>query len=302
MGGEELPKLFFYRILMCAYFVLLLVWGLWAFRWKKVLFKIHHYITLAVAVGLVEAICMYASLYHWNYLGHRWWSMMFLAALGTVLKQSTCYGLLYLGCFGLGVTKPRLETPVLVKGAVLIVLFVLAEFVRGLTLVSMDRLNGIQNSMTIIIIVVPGGIVTSLLLLSIMTGLQNTIEELKVKKQEAKLEVYQRLRAGLGVIGFLMIAVVIYETLVIRRQSLQAVWETRYIYTDVLSHTLFFTILVMICFLWRPSERSRFMVYSEELSTDFNSVVEEVVGAPGSNDDDGTDDVVVVSIKRDGGL
>lgn len=86
LPGEEVHKLSFYLYLIIGYCGILGVWCVWCSSWSDVLFKIHHYISITIVVGGVEAPCWYASLYHWNYLGHRWWSMMALASLGTVVK------------------------------------------------------------------------------------------------------------------------------------------------------------------------------------------------------------------------
>lgn len=66
------------------------------------------------------------------------------------------------------------------------------------------------------------------------------------------------------VIGIAM-ALVAYETIVVRRTELAVNWKTRYIFTDVLSHCCFAFLLTVIMFLWRPSERSQQMAYSVQL-------------------------------------
>jgi hypothetical protein len=68
LPAEEAAKLYFYQYLSIAYVVLLVVWGIWCSAWSEVLFKIHHYITVTIVVGLLEGISWYASLYHWNFI------------------------------------------------------------------------------------------------------------------------------------------------------------------------------------------------------------------------------------------
>ncbi|CAD7957803.1 unnamed protein product, partial [Amoebophrya sp. A25] len=57
LPGEESPKLAFYFYLLVAYVGLLAVWGVWCKSWADVLFNIHHYITVAILAGLLEAAC-----------------------------------------------------------------------------------------------------------------------------------------------------------------------------------------------------------------------------------------------------
>lgn len=57
LPGEEVGKLYFYPTLAAAYLGILLIWVFWCRAWRDVLFKIHHYITVVIVVGLVEAVC-----------------------------------------------------------------------------------------------------------------------------------------------------------------------------------------------------------------------------------------------------
>merc|ERR1712194_767272 len=209
LPSEEVNKLAFYLYLSIAYAVLLGIWCVICSSWSQVLFKIHHYIGICICAGLTEAICWYASLYHWNYLGHRWWSMMLLASLGTVIKQGVSYGLL---------------------------------------------------------LVTPGSLFVSILYVWILQALQDTLAELTEKGQVVKLEIYTKLRTFLISAIVIVVGLVGYETIVVRRTELAQNWESRWIFTDALSHTCFLFLLAVIMYLWRPNERSIHMAYSEQLT------------------------------------
>ena len=60
LPAEEAGKLSFYLYLMLGYLVLMGGWFLVCSRWSEVLFKIHHYISITIAVGAIEAGCWYS--------------------------------------------------------------------------------------------------------------------------------------------------------------------------------------------------------------------------------------------------
>jgi len=267
LPAEEQQKLAFYFWLFVGYMGLLVVWGVWCSAWPDVLFKIHHYITATICVGLVEAICWYASLYHWNYLGHRWWSMIALASFGTVCKQGVSYGLLLLACLGLGVTKPRLESKQIVQCVLLVAAFIVSDGIRQMALMMQDRVNGITSTWKVILLVTPGSVFVSILYVWILQGLQDTIKSLNDTKQTVKAEVYQHLRLALGLVMGVVVSLVAYETIIVRRTELAVNWQSRWIFTDVLSHCCFFFLLGVIMYLWKPSERSVQMAFSQQLDS-----------------------------------
>lgn len=268
LPAEEQNKLSFYFYLTLGYVGLIIVWGLWCSAWSDVLFKIHHYISATIIVGLIEAICWYASLYHWNYLGHRWWGMIALASFGTVCKQGVSYGLLLLACLGLGVTKPRLESKQLVQCVLLVGAFIVSDGVRQMALMMQDRINGVASTWKIILLVTPGSFFVSVLYVWILQGLQETIRTLTETKQTVKAEVYQQLRLALGLVLGVLVALVAYETAIVRRTELALNWESRWIFSDVLSHSCFFFLLGVIMYLWKPCEHTVQMAFSQQLESE----------------------------------
>jgi hypothetical protein len=194
--------------------------------------------------------------------------MMALASFGTVVKQGTSYGLLLLACLGLGVTKPRLQGKQVMQTLLLVLAFIISDGMRQLALLMQDRISGVDSNWKIILLVTPGSFFVSVLYVWILQALQDTITELNATRQTVKAEVYQNLRLALGLVIGIVMALVGYETLVVRRTELAENWSTRYIFTDVLSHLCFMFLLGVIMILWRPSERSVQMAYSQQLESD----------------------------------
>lgn len=201
---------------------------------------------------------------------------MALASFGTVVKQGVSYGLLLLACLGLGVTKPRLESKQVLQVFLLVTAFIVADGIRQMALLMQDRVNGVASSWKILLLVTPGSFFVSVLYVWILQALQDTLAELQSTGQTVKAQVYSSLRLALGSVVGVVISLVAYETIVVRRTELAENWESRYIFTDVLSHSCFFLLLVVIMQLWRPSERSVQMAYSVQLDKDGNMMSTEM--------------------------
>jgi len=276
LPGEESPKLAFYLYLFLAYSLIFGVWVVICSSWSSVLLKIHHYISITALVGALEAICWYASLYHWNYLGHRWWSMIALASLGTVLKQGVSYGLLLLACLGLGITKPRLQGRQIIQCLLLVIAFIISDGIRQMALVVQDRVHGIESNWKVFLLVSPGSLFVSLLYVWILQALQDTIQELTEKGQTVKLAVFTNLRLSMAIACGLVTTLVAYETFVIRQTDVAQNWETRWVFTDAMSHAVFFFLIVIMMFLWRPTENSLQLAYSEQIGAEMEDQKEGI--------------------------
>ena len=62
-----------------------------------------------------------------------------------------------------------------------------------------------------------------------------------------------------------MLLLVGYETIVVRRTDLSYNWQNRWFFTDFGSHCIFFGLLMVMMYLWRPNERSQEYAFSIQL-------------------------------------
>jgi hypothetical protein len=267
LPGEEFYKLGFYGWLSVAYIALGLVWIVLCVQWREVLFTIHHFMSITIFIGLCEAMCWYVSLYHWNFVGHRWHSMIALAIAGTTIKQGVSYMLLLGGCLGWGVTKPSLDRKCLIQVVLVVFAFITTDAFRQYHINSQNRTQGEQSTWWIVAVVAPGSFFVSLIYVWILQALNDTIKELTDSAQTVKAEVYQSLRLALGVVVGCVLLLVGYETIVVRRTDLSYNWQNRWFFTDFGSHCIFFGLLMVMMYLWRPNERSQEYAFSIQLDS-----------------------------------
>ncbi|CAD7955463.1 unnamed protein product [Amoebophrya sp. A120] len=268
LPAEEKPKMAFYMYLALGYVGLLCCWAAYCWAWTDVLFLIHHFISCALICGALEATCWFTSLAHWNWTGHRWWSMIALATLGTTIKQGVCYALLLLACLGVGVTQPKPSTKTLMQIFALTVAFVVTDTYRQFAMAERSTVGSDMTTFSTVLVVAPGSFFVSCLYVWILQALQETISELNSTKQIVKAELYRYLRLALGSVCAVVIALVAYETAVVRQTDLSQNWDSRWIFTDAASHCMFFFLSMVLMYLWRPNETSQQIAYSQQIGDD----------------------------------
>lgn len=234
---------------------------------KDVAFKIHYFVGAALLAGFIEALCWSVSYIHWNSVGHRWWSMIMLAALGTVCKQALCYSLFIMVCRGVGITCSEIDSSTLLRLWLCSIGFILTEGLR-LVMLLVKSITKPLPMTTTFAVVVPGAIFTSLFLSWAVHALNNTVDELEEQKQMAKLKVFRNMRTGgLAVLGFFGL-VGIQDVWFQQSLDYEYSWKSRWIYSDALSHSAFFLMTLALCFVWQPSESSKNIMYSLELNAE----------------------------------
>merc|ERR1712194_694389 len=153
-------------------------------------------------------------------------------------------------------TKPRLQGRQIIQCLLLVIAFIISDGIRQMALVVQDRVHGIESNWKVFLLVSPGSLFVSLLYVWILQALQDTIQELTEKGQTVKLAVFTNLRLSMAIACGLVTTLVAYETFVIRQTDVAQNWETRWVFTDAMSHAVFFFLIVIMMFLWRPTENS----------------------------------------------
>lgn len=290
LPGEDKPKLWFYWWLFAAYVAVGAGWFLYCRKWKNAsssyILPIHNWISYGFYAGALEAICWFVALYHWNTVGHRWWSMIVLATCSTALKQAVCLGCLLACCLGSGITKPELPRRTVIKIWLLLACFVLFESARNVFLITnSDKIYvGKVSVVTVFAYTLPGSVCLAYTAGWIIEELNSTIQMLIDQKQTVKLEVYQDFRSCLYVTFFLAACLFTYEATVVHTSNYEQTWETKWIFSDALSHCCFLVAICCTAFLWRPSERMAQMAFSVQLTDGMGGAGALGMGSP----DDGT--------------
>ncbi|CAD7941854.1 unnamed protein product [Amoebophrya sp. A120] len=228
------------------------------------LLTIHHYVTVAIGVALLEAIAWYLCYAHWNFVGYRWHGMVFFASAATAFKQGTSFVLLLLASMGVGVAKPSVRAEKRAAMVLLFAVYVLTDTFRKTTanMENTGTRTGWEES-SVLLVMFPPSLIVGFFFLWILAALFATIDTLRKQKQRAKEEVYQKfLRCVLFPLCAATFLILGYEIAMVRPVDLAHNWKSRWWFTDFVPHLMHFLLLSAICILWRPHGESRYLSYT----------------------------------------
>merc|ERR1712137_1466878 len=109
------------------------------------------------------------------------------------------------------------------------------------------------------IIIFPAALLDTIFYWWIFLSLMRTINQLKLRKQDVKLKMYTNFFVVCGVLTTL---VIVYQTLLVITEEEDAMWSTWWIF-QAFWHLLYFSILLAIAYLWRPTTNNTRYAYKE---------------------------------------
>merc|ERR1711862_1024380 len=181
----------FYGWLALVYVVLSLAWVCLSLRWWKELFNIQKCITAVVFFGLGEAFLWYIFFKDWNSSGSRAKPLFVVAILSTVTKSIFSYMLVLVAALGWGVTRPYLDTQILLKIQAVCFFYVVLDFIRQ-TVLSFRHSHSLSLAF-VLLCVLPVSLLNGGIFYWVFTALTSNIETLQERKQLEKLLLFQRL-------------------------------------------------------------------------------------------------------------
>ncbi|GJN04665.1 hypothetical protein PR202_ga22230 [Eleusine coracana subsp. coracana] len=116
-------------------------------------------------------------------------------------------------------------------------------------------------------LVLPDAFLDAFLILWIFTSLSRTLEKLQARRSSVKLDIYRKFTNALAVSVIASVAWIGYEVYFKATDPFSERWQSAWIITafwDVLA----FVLLVVICYLWAPSQSSQRYAYSGEVADD----------------------------------
>ncbi|CAD6253654.1 unnamed protein product [Miscanthus lutarioriparius] len=116
-------------------------------------------------------------------------------------------------------------------------------------------------------LVLPDAFLDAFLILWIFTSLSRTLEKLQARRSSVKLDIYRKFTNALTVSVIASVAWIGYEVYFKATDPFSERWQSAWIITafwDVLA----FVLLLVICYLWAPSQSSQRYAYSGEAADD----------------------------------
>ncbi|EGD82661.1 hypothetical protein PTSG_03319 [Salpingoeca rosetta] len=253
LPSDLVPLLPLYAGLGFSYGGLALFWAVMLACYYKDLLYIQFWMGAVIFFGMIEMSVRYADYDHFQNKGTRSTGLMAFAVLLSAAKQTLFRLLLLIISMGYGIVKPRLGGAVkyitVIGGAYFF--FHAAYFIASELAKTSDASDQVQNVMAIPLAVLETGF-----LWWIFLALSNTIKILMLRNNATKLLLYSRFRIALG-IG--VVAGIIYVLWLSFDDTTD--WRTAWYHEGYL-HFLFFGLLVVILYLWRPTLNNQRYAYS----------------------------------------
>lgn len=258
LPGKMIPLMTFHGVVALSYLVLGLLWFLRFVKYWKDIIQLHYYITAVIALGMCETALWYFDYANLNTTGSRPMLITLWAVTVTAVKKTVSRLLLLVVSMGYGVVKPTLggvTSRVLLLGVIYFVASEALELVEHL-----GNINDFSGKAKVYL-VLPVAVLDACFILWIFSSLSTTLEKLQMRRNLAKLELYRKFTNSLAIFVLLSIAWIGYELYFNASDPLSELWRISWIIPAFWT-LLAFSLLVVICVLWAPSDNPTRYAYA----------------------------------------
>ncbi|XP_020171716.1 uncharacterized protein [Aegilops tauschii subsp. strangulata] len=287
LPGRMAPLMRFYVFMSLAYLLVMVVWFSNYIRFWRDILPIQNWITLVIALGLFEMTLWYFEYLNFNSSGVRPVGITtWVVTVGAIRKTISRLLILSIS-MGYGVVRPTLgglTSKVLLLGLTYFLASELLDISENV-----GTINDISGKAKLFL-VLPDAFLDAFLILWIFTSLSRTLEKLQARRSSVKLDIYRKFTNALAVSVIGSVVWIGYEVYFKATDPFSERWQSAWIITafwDVLA----FVLLIVICYLWAPSQSSQRYAYSGEAVDDEEESQSLTKGSDG--------DVGMVKIDKD---
>jgi len=276
LPGELYGFLPFYGWMSIVYVVAAVVWFILNFMYWKELLSIHNYITLVLAMCMLEMATWYGDYMSLNTAGTRYRVPFVLGMMTSVTRRTVARMLVVAVSMGHGIVKPNLEKGT--KKRILLLGFVYWIFAFMFEVfIHYHETNEVSPTLRLIL-TPPVAILDGIFWWWIFVSLHQTVIELTTQKQSSKLSLYRNFSFTLGfalVIAFLFACYQLYYIWgALYLEQWQYMWVMEVGFWQILYTVVFFIIM----FLWRPNQHSKDYAFMQQIPKDAEDAEEFETG------------------------
>jgi len=280
LPGNEYHKMPFYGWLGILYMMLACIWLSLSVWWWRELFSIQNCIAGVILLGLVESFLWYGFFSDWNSAGNHSKILFIASVFSSVAKSAFSYMLILVASLGWGVTRPYLDEWGHNRIWAVCALYVGLGVIREVVLTYRDTQS--LALWVVLICFLPVSILNGIIFYWVFMALSTLMETLKERRQREKLVVFQRLWFILVLSLGIATVTLLYQIFSLSHHNTS--WKHDWLFTDGVSHILFFMVLVAMMYLWAPHKHSQRYAYSQAEQTDDWDYCDQVdatrIGAP----------------------
>jgi len=284
LPGELYGFLPFYGWMCLVYVGAAVVWFVLNFMYWKELLSIHNYITLVLAMCMLEMATWYGDYMSLNTAGRRYRFPFVLGMMTSVTRRTVARMLVVAVSMGHGIVKPHLESATKKRIILLGVVYWIFAFMFEV-FIHYHETNEVSPTLRLIL-TPPVAVLDGIFWWWIFISLHKTVIELTTQKQSSKLGLYRNFAFTLGfalVIAFMFACYQLYYIWgALYLEQWQYMWVMEVGFWQILYTGVFFIIM----FLWRPNAHSKQYAYMQQIQTNEDAVDDvEAFDGPDTMDD-----------------
>jgi len=264
LPGNIYMKLPITGVLALFYLIVTIIYMVPMIRHRQILLHIQYGIFAVMAVGVIEVSAWYFYRLDKNKTGITSFGSLMIVVFFANLKRTLTRVLLLLMAMGVGVVKWTLGNT-RVKIAILAVAFMcfsfLGEMIKEMDQVAKTPLSANSQNWVMFCIYVPIALLDTCFYYWIILSIIRTMQQLTLRRQTLKLDMYKWFGGVLATTGILAAAFGLY-LFILRLAPALATWRSDWV-QDMYWEFLFFFTLSAICVLWRPRVNNTRYGYAE---------------------------------------
>jgi len=265
LPGELYGFLPFYGWMCLVYVGAAVVWFVLNFIYWKELLSIHNYITLVLAMCMLEMATWYGDYMSLNSEGTRFRFPFILGMMTSVSRRTVARMLVVAVSMGHGIVTPYLESGT--KKRILLLGFVYWIFAFLFEVfIHYHETNEVSPQLRLIL-TPPVAILDGIFWWWIFVSLHKTVIELAAQKQSSKLSLYRNLAFTLGFALLIAFLFACYQLYYIWGALYLDQWQYMWIMEVGFWQILYTAVFFIIMSLWRPNSHSKEYAYMQQLQT-----------------------------------
>ncbi|KAI9608843.1 hypothetical protein H4Q26_005032 [Puccinia striiformis f. sp. tritici PST-130] len=295
LPAGEYPKVAFYGFVAIIYVFVGLLWGYNCYQHRTEILPVQHYISGSIMFLVVELTTVFGYYKYLNDFGNPSMTraLLVLVSILSAARNALSFFMLLIVSLGYSIVKDSLGSVML-----RVRLLAISHFIFGVVYaIGMAVFPFETAGLWIFFMVFPLAFSLTGFMMWIMAALAHTIQDLESRKQTFKTQMFVRLHriligAAIVIVIFFFVSSVSFSNR-LEQDFAPDTWRTRWFLLDGWLSLLYMVCFVSIAYLWRPTERNRYLAMSDELAQDeeaadeYDNQAPERDGALGEDDDAG---------------
>jgi len=270
LPGELFGFLGFFSHLAAFYIVIGAIWAIACARHWRELMILQNYVTIVLALGMMEMALRYYDFAQFNINGTRGTGLMLSSSVLHTVKQTVSRLLVLVVSMGFGIVKPTLGDSFNTIAGLGGLFFFFAVVQRVYELSSHTSAITFMQYVTML----PVAALDLVFFFWIFRSLSDIIAQLENREQGVKLQLYKRFRIVLIITMLLACGWSLIYSFIVVSGRISADWESRWMF-DGFFDVLYVFVLIMIMVLWRPTNNAAQFAYARVRTRDIDDDDEE---------------------------